>query len=70
MFNNAKAVGGTEVGVAGGVSGEVEGAESPVERQKSELQQLWDIDKREFDKRYTLLMVMLINAPDSNGLTS
>jgi len=45
-------------------------AESPTQRQRREQKQLLDIEKREFDKRYTHLMVMLINTPDSNGLNS
>ena len=46
------------------------GVESPTQRQRREQKQLLDIDKREFERRYTHLMLMLINSPDSKGLTS
>jgi len=46
------------------------GVESPTQRQRREQRMQLDIDKREFDKRYTHLMMMLINSPDSKGVTS
>ena len=42
--------------------------ESPTQRQRREQKKLLDIEKREFDKRYSQLMVMLINTPDSCGM--
>lgn len=44
--------------------------ESPIRRRQREQQLLLEGDKKEFHKRYKHLMLMLINAPDSKGLTS
>merc|ERR1711994_25475 len=44
--------------------------ESPIQRRQREHLQQLEGDRREFRKRYKHLMLMLINAPDSKGLTS